>query len=71
VTTDNTTDIPHPGTETQTLALWVGGAGNVKVDLSSGTTVTITAVSAGTELKIQATRVYATGTTATSIVALH
>jgi hypothetical protein len=49
--------------------LWVGGAGNVKVTLVGGTTVIYTAVPAGVYLVVRASRVYATLTTATSIVA--
>lgn len=51
-------------------ALWVGGAGDVKVTLRDGTAVTLTAVPAGSLLPLQCTRVWATGTTATAIVAL-
>lgn len=51
--------------------LWVGGAGNVKVNTVGGSTVVYTAVPAGTYLLVRATRVYATpgGTAATNIVA--
>ena len=54
-----------------TVGIYVGGAGNVKVDLVDGGTVTFSAVPVGTILPIQATRVYATGTTATLMVALY
>lgn len=54
-----------------TYGLYVGGAGNVKVDMYDGGTVTFNSVTAGTILPIKATRVYATGTTATNIVALY
>lgn len=54
------------------MALYVGGAGNVKVDTVGGQTgVTFTGVTAGSVLPIQVTKVYATGTTATTIVALY
>lgn len=52
-------------------ALFVGGAGTLKVDLVGGTTVTFTGVVAGSYLRLRARRVYATGTTATNIVALY
>lgn len=65
VTTHDTNAIPT------TTALYIGGAGGVKVDLSSGATVTFASVPAGTVLPIQAVRVYATGTAATNIVALY
>ena len=54
-----------------TLALYVGGAGGLKVDMAGGGTVTFAAVPAGSVLPIQAVRVYATGTAATNIVALY
>lgn len=53
-----------------TRALYVGGAGDVKVDMYGSGTVTLVGVTAGTVLPIRADRVYSTGTTATSIVAL-
>lgn len=51
-------------------ALWVGGAGNLSVLMSDGTTATLSGVPAGSLLPIQAVRVNATNTTATLIVAL-
>lgn len=52
--------------------VWVGGAGNVKVTMQrDGTQVTFTAVPAGTLLPVAASRVWATGTTATLMVALY
>ncbi len=54
--------------------LYVGGAGNVKVDMRfNGTGITFSGVVAGTVLPIQVTKVYSTanGTTATNIVALY
>jgi hypothetical protein len=51
-------------------AIYVGGAGALTVILSSGVTVTFAVVPAGSWLWIAATRVKATGTAATSIVAL-
>lgn len=55
-----------------TRGLWVGGVGNVAV-LPAGqdTPVTFTAVAAGTFLPITVTKVMATNTTATNIVALQ
>jgi hypothetical protein len=52
-----------------TRAIYVGGAGNLTVTIG-GTNVTLSGVTAGTMLPIRATKVLATGTTATSIVAL-
>ena len=65
VTPSNTVDLTNTAS-----ALWVGGAGNVKVDMTGATGVTFTAVPAGTLLRIQVTRVYSTGTNATNIVAM-
>jgi hypothetical protein len=53
-----------------TFGLYVGGAGNVTAVMASGEVVLFTAVPAGTLLPIQATRINATGTTATAMVAL-
>jgi outer membrane murein-binding lipoprotein Lpp len=52
-------------------ALWVGGAGNLKVTVG-GVSITYTAVPAGSLLKIAATLVSSTanGTTASNIVAM-
>lgn len=51
-------------------ALWVGGTGNVALVTVGGNTVTLANVPAGTMLPVRTARVLATGTTATSIVAL-
>ena len=51
-------------------ALYVGGGGDVKVDMYGSGTVTFVGVSAGSLLPVRVDRVYSTGTTATSIVAL-
>lgn len=50
--------------------LFVGGAGNIKIDCADGRTLTLTGVAAGSVLQIAGTRVYSTGTTATNIAAL-
>ncbi len=54
-----------------TLYLFVGGAGNVTVITAAGNTLTITGVTAGTLIPLRVSQVKATGTTATSIVALY
>lgn len=51
-------------------ALYVGAAGDVKVTMNESGTVTFVDVVAGTLLPIRVDRVFATGTTATDIVAL-
>lgn len=53
-----------------TRALWIGGAGNVVLIDANGNTTTFTGVLAGTLLPVRASRVEATNTTATLIVAL-
>lgn len=55
---------------TATRALWVGGAGDVAVEMTGGSVVTLAAVPAGSLLPLRCAKVRATGTTATSIVAL-
>ena len=52
-------------------ALFVGGAGDVKVDTLGGDTVTFTGVLAGSILPVRILKVYATGTDATNIVAVY
>jgi len=56
-------------------ALYVGAAGNISIDDLSGKTagesVVFVGVAAGSILPVQTARVNATGTTATSIVALY
>lgn len=54
-----------------TRGLYIGGAGNIKVDTAAGTTVTLNSAAAGSVLPIRVKKVYATGTTATNIVALY
>ncbi len=64
VVPNDTTDLPIASKR-----LWVGGAGNVKINTLLGNPLTYTAVPAGTYLQVRASRVFATGTTATNIVA--
>jgi len=67
VTTSDATIYGQP-----TRALYIGAAGNLTVDMADGgSSVLFVGVQGGTLLPIQVTRVYATGTTATSIVALY
>lgn len=54
-----------------TRALWVGGAGNIKVTTSGGDTVILSGVTAGSLIPIRVSRVHSTSTTATLIVALY
>lgn len=48
-----------------TRALWVADAGDVSVDMESGSTVVFKGVQAGTMLAIRITQVNTSGTTAT------
>jgi hypothetical protein len=67
VTTSDSTIYQQP-----TRALYIGAAGNLTVDMADGgSSVLFVGVQGGTLLPIQVTRIYATGTTATSIVALY
>lgn len=55
---------------TTTRALFVGGAGDLAVEMASGNALTFAGVTAGSILPVRVTRIKATGTTATNIVAL-
>lgn len=56
---------------TETKGIYVGGSGNVAVKMADGTTVTFTAMAAGVFHPLAVTKVLATGTTATSIMAAY
>jgi hypothetical protein len=62
---------PNDGADlaTSARALWIGGTGAVKITTPGGSTVTLAAVPVGM-LWVRAARVWATGTTATNIIAL-
>jgi hypothetical protein len=64
---------PHDTTalDPTPTGLYVGVTGDVTVITARGTTVTFTAVPAGSILPIRVTHVKATGTSATDIVALN
>lgn len=59
------------GTLRVTRALYVGVGGNLRVTMAYGTVVTFTGVLAGTVLPVQVSRVWATNTSATNIVAMY
>jgi len=65
VTPSDSVDLPAPA-----RALYIGGSGNIKINDSGNGAVTFVGVAAGSILPVMARRVYATGTTATNIVAL-
>lgn len=71
VTPSDTVNIPAvTGGSNNGCVLYVGGAGNLKVLTIGGDEVILPNVQAGTFVPVQVLRVFATGTTATSIVAL-
>lgn len=51
-------------------AIYVGGAGNLNVDMLTGETVLFSGIPAGTLLPIRVKRVRSTNTTATLIISL-
>ncbi|MFA6051554.1 MAG: hypothetical protein WC762_03090 [Methylobacter sp.] len=53
-----------------TSALFIGGAGTLKVTMADGTTPTFT-FPAGFAIELCVTRIWLTGTTATLVVALY
>ena len=74
VTPSNTTDIPsvssQDGSGNNGCVLYIGGAGTLKVTTVGGDEITFSGVLAGTFFPVQVTRVWATGTSATNIIAL-
>lgn len=68
VTPSDSVDIAGSTVETP-ATLYIGTGGNIKVDTIGGDTVTYSNVIGGAFLPIQVKRVYATGTTATDIIA--
>ena len=64
ISPDDATDIA-----TVSRAIYVGASGNLKVTLLGGEDITFVGLAAGVFHPIRATRIWSTGTTATSIVA--
>lgn len=54
-----------------TDGIFIGGAGNLNVEMANGSTALFTAPTVGTYLPISVRKVLATNTTATNIVALY
>lgn len=54
-----------------TRALYIGGAGNLKVSMVEGGDVTFTGLTAGQLLPVQVTKCWSTGSTATLVIALY
>lgn len=67
VTPSDTVDLATGATK----GIYVGGAGNLKADMANGTTATFNALAVGVLHNLSVKRVYATGTTATVIVAVY
>lgn len=65
ITPNDSTVIPA------TRAIYVGGTGHLEVTMYNGTTVIFKAVPVGTVLEICVTKIKATNTTATLILALY
>ena len=65
VTPNDSTDLTNEGT------LYIGGAGDLKVDTLGGSTLTFVGLAAGSFFPIPVKRVYATGTDATDIIVLY
>jgi len=71
VTPSDSADLP-PGPDTGSCrGLYIGGAGNVNVNLLGGGTAVLTALAAGQYVVCGVTRVLSTNTTATGIMALY
>lgn len=66
ITTSNTVSLTGI-----TRAVYVGGTGNITAVMSNGDVVLFTAVPVGTVLPIRCTRINATATTATALVAMY
>jgi hypothetical protein len=54
-----------------TRALFIGGAGNLKVSMVEGGDVTFSGLLPGTILPVQVTKCWSTGSTATNVIALY
>ena len=71
VTPSDTANIPSvSGGTNNGCVLYIGGAGNVKVETVGGDEVTFLGINTGTFLPVQVVKVFATGTSATNVLAL-
>ncbi len=66
VTASDSADLPRSAD-----AIYVGGAGAIKLVTEGGHVTTFAAVPVGTILPVRTTRIYSTDTTATNLVALN
>ncbi len=64
---------PHDSNDLSFLprAIYVGGAGDLNVEMKSGNTVKFSAIPVGTLIPIRVNKVLSTGTTATLILAIE
>jgi hypothetical protein len=64
--------VPHDAADLVEVAraLYVGGAGSVRVVTASGAELTLAGVASGSVLPVRVRRVLASGTTATALVGL-
>lgn len=67
VTPSDTIDLP----DGPSRALYIGGSGNVSIITGGGSVATFVGLTAGQMLPIEVVRVRATGTTATSLLAIY
>lgn len=67
VTASDTVDLPDGPCH----AIYVTGTGNVNVNLAGGGTAVLTSLAAGQIVRVSASRILATSTTATGIFALY
>ena len=67
VTPSDSTDLTY----STCRAIYVGGDGDISLVDGNGATIVFTGVTAGSILPVQTARINATGTTATSIIALY
>ena len=71
VTPSDTANIPSvSGGTNNGCVLYVGSAGNLRVQTVGGDDVTFNNINTGAFIPVQIVRVYATGTTASNILAL-
>lgn len=66
ITTADSVDLTDPA-----RAIYIGKKGNIKVTLVGGVDMTFTGLLAGQVYPLGVTKVWATGTTATSMIALR
>jgi hypothetical protein len=70
VTPSNIATLTYHGNQARCRAIYVGVTGNVAVADDQGTSVTFVGLVAGVVHPISTNKIFATGTTATSIIAL-